>query len=114
MRLTFVTATALALNFAAQPALAALAEDAQVTVRVGFADLDLTLESDRAKLENRVRSTVGRLCRGENGASPASPYPNAACFRAKMQDARVQMDRAIARANGGALFAAAPPSAPHR
>ena len=114
MKPTFVTASALALNFAAQPAHAAPADDGPVTETVSFADLDLSSRSDQAKLEKRVRSTIGRLCPGDNGASPASPSPDPTCFRVKLKDARAQMDRAIARANGGALFASAPPSAPHR
>lgn len=108
MRLIFATATVLAANLSAAAACADQAIDAPVTEAVSFADLDLTSKSDRTTLQRRVRYTIGSLCPGDDGASPAPPFPESGCVRAKLKDARVQMDRAFARAERHPMLAAAP------
>lgn len=114
MRLIFVTASVLAATLGAQPALAGPANDALVTEFVSYADLDLTLKADRAKLERRVRSTIKRFCPGVQEATPAPPSTDPKCFQAKLKEVRVQMDRAFAQADRGPSLAAARPSKSHR
>lgn len=71
---------------------------------VTYADLDLSTAIGRRRLEHRVVAAVSSLCTEDSNGSPAA-YINSKCFRASVERAHAQMERAI----GTAVAAASAP-----
>lgn len=77
------------------------ANDSSGTELVSYANLDLNSIRDRQRLESLVRAAASRVCTEDNGAAPTD-YVNSRCYRSAMISARLQIDRAVAEAKGGA------------
>jgi UrcA family protein len=82
-------------------------ETAEVTMRVGYADLSLSTNSGQALLRDRVTDAAKDAC-----ARIASAYAlgtpgtsDADCVSAAMRDAKSQVDAAIAAANARGVVA---------
>ena len=103
-----VGSTAVAL-FAAQPIAAkdvpvvVRADPALRTERVSFAGLDLTSARDVRKLHLKVASAVKRVCLFDNNRAKLQASDYYPCADGALQNARPQIDRAIA---GGSRVAA--------
>jgi UrcA family protein len=107
MRTIIVATAAAAASLVATSAGAAPVRETVVNEVVSFADLNLTLKADQARLERRVRATIAALCPGDDRASPAPPLPDPLCFEAGLKANQPQIDRAIAQAMARSTLAQA-------
>jgi UrcA family protein len=113
------------LALAAAPSLAQDVDELTVTGRVGpsgeieelsravsYADLDLTLASDRRILRDRVELTARELC--DALGEPRAPVPpvSASCQRKAVNDAQSQMRQAFAMARPKTSLAYSEPLPP--
>jgi UrcA family protein len=83
------------------------ANEGMLTERVQFGDLDLTSPKGRAKLERRISSAAYRICLKVDGASPAPPPTDPACYIETLTRARAQMEQVIARVKASNAIASA-------
>ena len=110
MKTLLLAAATIAVSFNMGPAKTAPANDPFPTFDVPYADLDLTKVADQLRLKHRLAGAASVLCKEVDNAQPVAPV-DPACYRLTLQAAAQQMHRAIARANGGAVLAAATPAA---
>lgn len=83
----------LALACAAAPA---IAQDAQVSVHVQYADLDVQSAAGKTVLESRIRGAAERLC-VENGVRDLQArLADRECFKSAMTSGLSQMNQQIA------------------
>lgn len=68
-------------------------------VTVAFGDLDLTDQAHVARLDRRVGRAVNRACLMSRNAGAAAHMRYSECRKRAMQDARLQMERAVAAAS---------------
>lgn len=66
---------------------------------VGFADLDLTRQSDRTELEERVREAAQEICELLTERYPGSQVSATACTREALRGAMARVREAIAAAS---------------
>lgn len=101
MKAVVLIAIAIALDSFAGPVIAAPApaENEPVTGAVGYSDLNLSLPQDRVKLRRRINSVVVEMCATPFSSKEAA-IVDPMCFQGAMRDALVQMETAIALANG--------------
>ncbi|ENY81409.1 UrcA family protein [Sphingopyxis sp. MC1] len=94
---------ALSLALAGTPALAATADEAP-TATIRIDDLKLTSAKGRERLEARVHSAARQICATSARGLAARNSENA-CMATALAAAKPQMERAIARADGGTQLA---------
>ncbi len=94
---------AVSLALVGTPALAATAEEAP-TATVRIDDLKLTSAKGRETLEARVRTAARALC-ATGGRSLNDRMMEADCKATALAAAKPQVERAIARADGGTQLA---------
>ena len=102
---TALFAAAAACAFFATEAKAAPAKEPPAMVKVSYADLDLSSKPGRGSLRGRIRWAAERVCTDYDRASPGGPLVISRCFRAAMQDALQQAERAIAEQAAGRRLA---------
>lgn len=74
------------------------AKTATRRVEVPYTDLDLTLETDRAKLDQRLARAIRDVCRVPFSRSVRSATEARACFEAKREEFSIVRDRMVAAA----------------
>lgn len=88
----------LALAILADATLAPVAAELpQRTDRVRYADLDLTMPSDRDRLEQRLRATINRACHSLVFGRDLTSDEEVRCRSEAMADARRQVSLVVAR-----------------
>ena len=89
------------------PAATATGEQAP-SVRVGYADLDLTQEAGRRTLDRRLQRAVESVCPDDNGIRDTARLAAIrACRAGKMQELAVPRAKALAEADRRTVAAAA-------
>ena len=81
--------------------------DAVQNIVVSFADIDIRSASGQKRLNDRISYAAYTLCLANTPASPSPAPADPACVRDTVSRAGQQVARAIARANGGPMMAAA-------
>lgn len=82
--------------------------DATMTEQISYADLDLGSAAGQHHLKNRISYAAYRLCLIEPvTATPSPAVADTKCHRKVMAEGLAQMQRAVARANGGPVLALA-------
>ena len=109
MKISLIIGAAIASTQWAGPASAAPKNDPWPTQEVRYDDLDLTKVSDQLRFKHRLAWAASVLCKEVDNEMPVPPV-DPVCYRMTLQRAVQQMDRAIARAEGGPRLAAAQPS----
>jgi UrcA family protein len=71
---------------------------------VSYADLDLSLRSDRHRLERRINVTAGRICDRLNEARPSAANLGRSCQEIAVRDAMGQVREAFADASSSAAY----------
>lgn len=74
--------------------------DTTISQRVNYADLDLTSEAGRARLQQRIRWTVRGICGANVPSEPIRVYSVRRCINEAMESAGKQVFYAVAQAEG--------------
>jgi UrcA family protein len=100
-------AASLSLSLAPLAAAAPASAPDSVALQVSTDGLDLTQQSDQARLRHRVSVAASRLCAQVTGATSLTDPGFEACFHQAAAEGRQQAEVRIAAAQGSALVATA-------
>lgn len=113
MKTLLLATGAIAVSLCMGSAKAGPFDDPLPTFEVRYTDLDLTKVSDQLRLKHRLARAASVLCKEVDNAMPVAPV-DPVCYRLTLQTAVQQVDRAVARANSGAVLALTTAASQHR